>query len=131
MRRPRGLGETFASNADYRKYSFDPAQSSLSAVVQQFSSQGLRMTGDPGKPRIVLQSLEMGAKPYPMVTLSDCPTPPVQWHPADTKTGKDVSAPLPSQVAAPPHKITVQVIYYQGRWGVSRTTSDSSRTCSA
>jgi len=131
LRKPRGLGETFAPNADYRKYSFDPAQSSLSAVVQQFSSQGLKMTGDPGKPRIVLQSLELEAKPYPLVTLSDCPTPPVQWHPADTKTGKDVSAPLPSRVAAPPHKVTVQVIYYQGRWGVSRTTSELSLTCSA
>jgi hypothetical protein len=131
LRKPRALGQDFPPGADYTKYSFDPARSSLSAVIQQFSSQGLMMTGDPGQPRIQVQSLEIGAKPYPRVTLSDCPTPPVQWHPTDTKTGKDVSAPLPSGVAAPPHKVTIQVIFYQGRWGVSRTTSDLRLTCSA
>jgi hypothetical protein len=131
LRKPRALGQDFAPGADYTKYSFDPARGSLSAVIQQFSSQGLMMTGDPGQPRIQVQSIEIGAKPYPRVTLSDCPTPPVQWHPTDTKTGKDVSAPLPSGVAAPPHKVTIQVIFYQGRWGVSRTTSDLRLTCSA
>jgi hypothetical protein len=130
LRKPRGLGETLAPGADYNKYSFDPAKHSLSAVVLRLSSQGLKMTGDPGEPRIQLQSLEIGAKPYPLVVLSDCPTPPVQWHPTDVKTGKDVSAPLPAGVAAPPYKTTVQVIYYQGHWGVSKTTSDSSLTCS-
>lgn len=131
LRKPRRLGETLASDADYSKYSFDPAKSSLSAIILQLSTQGLKMTGDPGKPRTQVQSLELEAKPYPLVVLSDCPTPPVQWHPTDAKTGKDVSAPLPSGVAAPPYKTTVQVILFQGHWGVSRTKSDSSRTCSA
>ena len=131
LRKPRGLGETVATGADYNKYSFDPAQSSLSTVIQQLSSQGLMMTGDPGRPRIQLQSLELGAKPYPLVILSDCPTPPLQWHPSDAKTGKDVSAPLPAGVAPPPYKTTIHVIYYQDRWGVSQTKSDSSVTCSA
>jgi hypothetical protein len=83
LRKPRGLGETFSPSADYSKYSFDPAKSSLSAVILQFSSQGLKMTGDPGKPRTQVQSLELGAKPYPLVVLSDCPTSPVRWHPTD------------------------------------------------
>ena len=130
LRKPRGLGETFSPSADYSKYSFDPAKSSLSAVILQFSSQGLKMTGDPGKPRTQVQSLELGAKPYPLVVLSDCPTSPVRWHPTDANTGKDVSAPIPSGVAAPPHKTMVRVIYYQGHWGVSQTTSDMSLTCS-
>ena len=131
LRKPRGLGETLTPSADYSRYSFDPAKSSLSAVVLQFSSQGLKMTGDPGKPRTLVQSVELGAKPYPLVVLSDCPTSPVKWHPTDVKTGKDVSAPLPAGVAAPPHKTMVRVIYYQGHWGVSQTTSDMSLTCSA
>ena len=131
LRKPRALGQEFAPGADYSKYAFDPARGSLSSLIQLLSSQGLMMTGDPGKPRIQLQSVDIGAKPYPQVTLSDCPTPPVQWHPTDTKTGKDASAPLPSGVAAPPHKMTIQVIYYQGHWGVYKTTTDLSRTCSA
>ena len=131
LRKPRALGHEFAPGADYSRYAFDPARGSLSSIIQLLSSQGLMMTGDPGKPRIRLQSLDIGAKPYPQVTLSDCPTPPVQWHPTDTKTGKDASAPLPSGVAAPPHKMTIQVIYYQGHWGVYKTTTDLSRTCSA
>lgn len=131
LRKPRALGQEFAPGADYSKYAFDPARGSLSSIIQLLSSQGLMMTGDPGKPRIQLQSLEIGARPYPQVTLSDCPTPPVQWHPTDTKTGKDASAPVPSGVAAAPHKMTIQVIYYQGHWGVYKTTTDLSRTCSA
>lgn len=131
LRKPRGLGEPLSPNSDYSKYSFDPAKSLLSALVVQFSSQGLKMTGDPGKPRMQLLSLELGAKPYPLVVLSDCPTPPMQWHPTDTKTGKDVSAPLPSGVAAPPHKTIIRVIYYQGHWGVAQTANDMRLTCSA
>jgi hypothetical protein len=131
LRKPRALGQEFAPGADYSKYAFDPARGSLNSIIQLLSSQGLMMTGDPGKPRIQLQSLEIGAKPYPQVTLSDCPTPPVQWHPTDTKSGKDASAPPPSGVAAPPHKMTIQVIYHQSHWGVYKTTTDLSRTCSA
>jgi hypothetical protein len=131
LRKPRGLGEAFAPGADYSKYSFDPAEGSLSAIILQLSSQILKMTGDPGKPRARVQSLELEAKPYPRVVLTDCPTPPARWHPTDAKTGKDVSAPLPSGVAAPPYQTKVVVIYYQGHWGVSQTTSDTSRTCSA
>jgi hypothetical protein len=131
LRKPRGLGEAFSPSADYGKYSFDPAKSSLSAVILQFSTQGLKMTGDPGNPRTQVKSLVLGAKPFPLVVLADCPTPPVQWHPTDVKTGKDASAPLPSGVAAPPHQTMVRVIYYQGHWGVSQTTSNLRMTCSA
>jgi len=67
LRKPRRLGETLAPGADYSKYSFDPAKSSLSAVILQLSTQGLKMTGDPGKPRTQVQSLELEAKPYPLV----------------------------------------------------------------
>lgn len=131
VRKPRALGQEFAPGTDFTKYAFDPARGSLGSTIQLLSSQGLMMTGDPGKPRIQLQSLEIRAKPYPQVTLSDCPTPPVGWHPVDKRTGKDASAPLPTGIASPPYRMTIQVIYHQGHWGVYKTTTDLSRTCSA
>jgi len=130
LRKPRPLGQDFAAGTDYTKYSFDPERSEFSAFVRQLSSQGMKMAGDPGRPRPKVQSVDLAAKPSPFVVLTDCPTPAVKWDAYEVKTGKDVTVPPPSGTVPPPYRTTVQVINFEGHWGVSKITTDSGRTCS-
>jgi hypothetical protein len=130
LRNPRALGQDFAAGADYTKYSFNPELSQFSAFINQLRSQGLKMMGDPGRPRPMVQSIDLAAKPSPLVVLTDCPTPAVEWDAHDVKTGKNMAVPPPTGTVPPPYRTTVQVISYQGHWGVSKITTDSSQTCS-
>jgi hypothetical protein len=87
--------------------------------------------GDPGRPRVRVDAIESDAKPYPMVVLKDCPTPTPTLRIYDAKTGKDMTMPLPPGTQPTPYLSTVEVIYYQGRWGVWKIDADTSRTCTA
>ena len=130
QRKPQTLGEDIVPRADYTKYSFDPEQSEFSAVLYQLSASGLRMEGDPGRPMPAVRTVDLGAKPYPLVVLADCPTPAVRWDAHEVKTGKDVSVAPPSGTVPSPYRTTVQMISDQSHWGVSKITTDASHTCS-
>jgi hypothetical protein len=130
LREPRALGQDFAPGADYTKYSFDPERSDFSAFIHQLSSQGLKMAGDPGRPRPKVRSIDLAAKPSPLVVLTDCPIPAAKWDAHDVKTGKNMAVPPPAGTVPPPYRTTVQVINYQSHWGVSKITTDSGQTCS-
>jgi hypothetical protein len=112
------------------KYSFDPERSDFSAFIYQLSSQGLKMDGDPGRSRPEVRTLDLAAKPHPLVVLTDCPTPAIKWDAHEGKTGKDVSVAPPSGMVPSPYRTTVQVINDEGHWGVSKITTDASRRCS-
>jgi len=130
LRKPRVLGQDIPLSADYTKYSFDPERSEFSAFIYQLSSQGLKMAGDPGLPRPKVRSIDLVAKPFPIVVLTDCPTPAVKWDAHDVKTGKNAAVPPPAGTVPPPYRTTVQVINYKNHWGVAKITTDSGRTCS-
>jgi hypothetical protein len=130
LRKPPALGQDFPPSADYTKYSFDPERSAFSAFIHQLSSQGLKMAGDPGRPRPTVRSVDFVAKPFPIVVLTDCPTAAVKWDAHDVKTGKNAAVPPPAGTVPPPYRTTVQVINYKNHWGVAKITTDSGRTCS-
>jgi hypothetical protein len=129
LRSPRKLGENYAAKADFTKFAFDPARGQANASIVSLGEQGLLFKGDPGRPRVKVAAIESDAKPYPTVVLKDCPTPTPTWRIYEAKTGKDVTLPLPTGTKPTPYLSTVEVIYYQGRWGVSKIVADSSRTC--
>jgi hypothetical protein len=131
LQHPRKLGESYEPHADFTRFSFDPAQGEADASIVSLGEQGLLFKGDPGRPRVNVAAIEPDAKPYPMVVLKDCPTPTPTWRIYDAKSGKDVTLPLPSGTQPTPYLSTVQVIYFQGRWGVSKIDADTSRTCTA
>jgi hypothetical protein len=131
LKGPRRLGENYLPKADFTKYSFDPARGKANASIVSLGEQGLLFKGDPGRPRVMVAVIEPDAKPYPTVVLKDCPTPTPTWRIYDAKSGKDVTLPLPSGTRPTPYLSTVEVIYYKGRWGVSKIVADSSRTCTA
>jgi len=131
LKNPRKLGKSYLPAADFTKFSFDPVRGQANASIVSLGEQGLLFKGDPGRPRVKVAAIESDAKPYPMVVLKDCPTPTPTWRIYDAKTGKDVTLPLPTGAQPTPYLSTVEVIYYQGRWGVSKIVADSSRTCTA
>lgn len=110
-------------------YAFDPLRGQLTGYLVSLSTQGVAWRGSPPQPRVSVVSVKSSASPWPQVMLSDCPTPAPTWQEYVVKTGK-VVPPAPSQVTVPPpYRIAVELIFYQGHWGVRSTTPDTSRTC--
>jgi hypothetical protein len=127
QRNPNPPGQDIAFGADYTKYSFDPERSETSVFIHQLSSQGLMRAGDPGRPRPKVRSMDLVAKPFPIVVLTDCPTHAGKWVAHD---GKNAAVPPPAGAVPAPYRTTVQVINYKNHWGVAKITTDSGRTCS-
>lgn len=130
-RNPRKLGQSFLPAADFTRFSFDPVRGQANASIVSLSEQGQLFKGDPGRPRVSVEAIEPDAKPYPTVVLKDCPTPTPTWRMYDARTGKQLTMTLPPGTQPTPYLSTVEVIYYQGRWGVSKIAADTSRTCTA
>jgi hypothetical protein len=131
LRNPRKLGQSFTTAADFTKFAFDPARGEANAFVVSLSDQGQLFKGDPGRPRVSVDAIEPDAKPYPKVVLKDCPTPTPTWRIYDARTGKAMTMTLPPGTQPTPYLSTVEVIYYQGHWGVMKIDADTSRTCTA
>jgi hypothetical protein len=128
---PRKLGQSYLPAADFTKFSFDPVRGQANASIASLSEHGQLFKGDPGRPRVSVAAIELDATPYPKVVLKDCPTPTPTWRIYDAKTGKAMAMTLPPGTKPTPYLSTVEVIYYQGRWGVSKINADTSRTCTA
>ena len=128
---PPKLGQKYPPAADFTRFAFDPARGQANASIASLGEQGLLFKGDPGHPRVKVAAIQTDAKPYPKVVLKDCPTPTPRLRIYDAKTGKDMTQSLPPGTQPTPYLSTVEVIYYQGRWGVSTIVADTSRTCTA
>lgn len=126
---PKKIGDPFPSGGNFRMYSFDPAQGQLISYVFSLTEGGIEYRGTPPTSRIAVVSTELTAKPFPKVTLTDCPTAPPSWNAYYRKTGKPTTD-KPSKVK-PPYLVTVQIIYYEKHWGVRKLTPNASRTCRA
>jgi len=114
------------AGADFTKYSFDPTKTSLLQFVGALAHAGEAYRGTPPATRITITAINLAAKPYPVVTLVNCPTLAPTWHAYDVKTGQQV--PDQKTKAPLPNPITVEVIQYQGHWGV-RTVTPEAKTC--
>jgi hypothetical protein len=129
LNNPPKFGQNYLPAADFTRFSFDPARGQAKASIASLGVQGLLFKGDPGHPRIKVVTILTDAKPYPMVVLKDCPTPTPKLRIYDAKTGKDMTQSPPPGTQPTPYLSTIEVIYYQGRWGVSNIVADTSRTC--
>jgi hypothetical protein len=131
LKKPGKSGQNYTSAADFTSYSFDPLRGQERAAIVSLREQGQLFKGDPGRPRVNVNAIEIDAKPYPTVMLNDCPTPTPTWRIYDAKTGNDMTPQPPPGVHPMPYLSTVEVIYYRGYWGVSKIDADTSRTCTA
>jgi hypothetical protein len=124
---PFAPASTPAASEDFTKFSFDPARANQLTYVAQLVQSGVAWKGSHPTPRLSVTAIDLEASPYPTVTLTNCPTPAPTWQAYYLATGKPVPG-NPSAVPLP-YEITVQMIKYQGQWGVQSLTSDSSKTC--
>jgi hypothetical protein len=111
------------------KYSFDPAGYETNVTLSQLAAAGFVDRGSPPAPRVSVLTPNLGAKPYPTVILTDCPTPGGNWATYDVKTGKKLSPA--SGKPRPPYLTTATVIFYKNHWGVRKAATDYTKTCSA
>lgn len=106
---------------------FDPARSEYVGYVLNLTLAQLAYQGTPPTPRLSVTNADLAARPYPTVTLTDCPTAPASWKVVATSGPPPTTKTSPT--APPPYKATVTVIYYEKHWGVSKMTVDTSKTC--
>ncbi len=126
--KPVNLGQSLSPDADYTKYSFDPIRAQFAAYVANLAQQKQAFRGQPPQPRVSVKSMALDAAPYPTVRLFNCPTLAPTWQLYEVTTGKQVPL-IPPKVPGP-HRVTAEVIFYQGHWGVRTVSTDLATTCS-
>lgn len=114
---------------DFSKYSIGSVKSDTLTAVSTYADAGLAWRGPAPQPRWEVLSTEPTARPWPTVTLGNCPTV-ARWHLVDVRNGTaaQTSPPAPG-TAKPPYRSVVTVIRYRSRWVVSSQTVDRTRTC--
>lgn len=127
LRAPVAFNAKLPPDADFTRYSWDPARTTYRGYVAGLAEDGVAFRGTPPEPRLRVESVDLEAKPYPVVTLKDCQTPAPDWQSYVVRTGE--RAPEATQSPPPPYEITAKMIFYQNRWGLQDTSTDTSRTC--
>lgn len=125
---PDSQGKPYVAGGDFTKYAFDPARIEYVSYILGLTQLQLAYRGTPPVPRVSVTNADLATKPYPTVTLVDCPTAPNNWKVVATSPGPPATTKTTPK-APPPYKATVTVIFYEKHWGVSKITTDTSRTC--
>ncbi len=128
-RAPRQVAGSYPAASDFPRYAFDPMLTQENAYIASLAANDQAFRGTPPTPRVRVSQADLDAKPHPTVVLTNCPTPAPTWVAYDTKTGKRVS--YAATKVPPPYLSTVTVIFYEGRWGVQKTSVNSEQTCTA
>lgn len=129
QRAPRQPGQSYRAAANFPSYSFDPIRTQENAYISSLAAGGEAFRGTPPTPRVKVVRTDPQAEPYPMVVLTNCPTPAPTWVAYDTRTGEPVA--YTKAKVPPPYLAIVTVILYEGHWGVQKISVDTGRTCSA
>jgi hypothetical protein len=129
QRHPVAQGQSWPTGADFTKYSFDPIRASYEAYIWSLRAEGVEFRGTPDTSHVSVKSINLGASPWPLVTLTDCQTGG-DWNAYVIKTGKKLSL-AGNGSAPPPYLITAKIIYFDGHWGLQSNTADKTRTCTA
>jgi hypothetical protein len=117
---PPQIGHALSAEQDFTRYSFDPVRGQYGSYAMNLAFKGYVWRGTPPQPRVSVTGVDLAAKPYPKVTLVDCPTVSPTWNEYVAKTSQQFLS-SPNKVP-PPYPITVEVILYKGHWGVTKST---------
>ena len=114
--------------AGLRQHAVDPILSELNRALFAQQQFGIVYRGTLGANHITVTALNLAARPWPSVTLTDCPTGGklTAYYRGTTKPVPTTSR---SAGAPPPNLGTIQVIQYQDHWAVYKTSVDTRHTC--
>jgi hypothetical protein len=124
---PFRAGEKYPPASDFTKFTYDPLRAQYESAIWTLKLQGIAYRGVPPQPHVKVKSIDLNASPWPAVVLTDCQTNNENWRVYNVKTGAVLPRTTPS--IPPPYVATATVILYKNRWGVSKITVDTSRTC--
>jgi hypothetical protein len=114
--------------ADFTRYSFDPARAEYEAVIADLSNKKWRYRGKQPKSDIRVTSINPEAAEGPTVTLSDClrTVKPgwVVYNAVNNTPVKDKTVTTPAVQA-----LAITVVFTRLRWGVQTITPDTKRKC--
>ncbi len=127
-RHPFDEGDQIAAKADFTRYMFDPFLTTYKFYIWNMAETSGEYRGTPPRLNVVIKSLNLSAKPWPTVILSDCQTGGKDWRLYDSRTGK--VQPRVKQKVSSPYQSTVTMIFFEKHWGIQKLTLDKSRTCS-
>jgi hypothetical protein len=127
QRHPYGVDDKPPLGADFAQYSWDPFRAQYAAYIWGLANDGGEFRGTPPTLNVTVKSINLKAKDWPTVVLSDCQTDGDDWKYYNIKTGE--VQPDSKQKVSPPYRSTVTMILYKKRWGVQKVALDSSRTC--
>lgn len=128
MHPPKRTGDPLPSAGNFRQFSFDPAQGQVLNDVFSLTQLQVAYRGTPAVARPSVANVDLTAKPYPTVTLTDCPVP-ARWKIVATSPGPPPTVQSSPSGAPAPNLTTAKIIMYEKRWGVSTVTTHTSRTC--
>ena len=127
QRHPVAFGKPLPAGADFAKYSFDPLRTAQRGYVDGLAAGGVAFRGTAPTPNAAVASVDLAAKPNPIITLTACEPDPADWEAYVVRTGK--KAPKANGAVPPPYRLTLKLIFLDGRWGVQTSSADTSRTC--
>lgn len=128
MHPPKKVGHPLPAKGNFRRFSFDPAQGQMLNDVFSLTQLQVAYRGRPALARASVANVDLTAKPYPTVTVTDCPVP-ANWKVVATSPGPPPIVKSSPSGAPAPNPTTAKVIFYEKRWGVSTLTTNTSRTC--
>jgi hypothetical protein len=105
----------------------DPIQAQYEAFISTLIQAHHAFGGTPPRSTVTVTAIDLGAEPYPLITLADCQTETDTWRAYNTRTNA-VNPQLTPGIAAP-YGITVNVAYVQKRWRVQTIKPDPAGTC--
>lgn len=112
-----------------KAFAVDPALANEGSSLISYATGDIAWGGTPPTPRVTVSAAQPTAKPYPTVTLKDCPTAAPSWKPYNIKNHQPVTVTFPGSKAPPPHAVTATVIYSHSRWLVQKTVIEVKETC--
>jgi hypothetical protein len=127
QQKPVAEPSAYPETANFTRYSFDPIAGEIEATIKLLSLEKREVRGTPPRSRITVTSIDPDARPWPTVTLSDCPAGRQGWQAFDIRTSKPVTDVEPR--IPPPNVATITVVFTEQHWGVHTITLDSTRAC--
>jgi hypothetical protein len=126
-RKPLLKSKDYPEDADFTRYAIDPVQAQYEGFIMNLARSGHAFRGTPPTSTIGVKSIDLDAKPYPLVTLTDCQSKRENWRAYHYRT--DVMNPKMTPGPVAPYGYTIDVVMMQHRWMVQAIRPDPAGTC--